>query len=74
MKLSRKLLGKRLFHALMRGSFYGHFVAGADVNEITPLLAKNYKYGVKSILDYSVEEDMPEEEAKQKTKNAYQKL
>lgn len=58
----------------MKQSFYGHFVGGAVVTDIAPVIAKNYKYGVKSILDYSVEEDMPEEKAKERTKQAYQQM
>lgn len=48
----------------MRGSFYGQFVAGKDVNEIKPVAERNREYGVKSILDYSVEMDLSREEAK----------
>ena len=50
----------------MRNSFYGHFVAGANVEEIKTVIAKNEAYGVKSILDYSVEEDIGEDKARQK--------
>ena len=64
-------MGKSLFNSFMRGTFYGQFVAGADVEEIRTVLEKNHKYGVKSILDYSVEDDMPEEQAKEKTLKAY---
>ena len=66
MKISRRILGKRLFHLLMRNSFYGHFVAGADVQEIKSVISKNQAYGVRSILDYSVEEDIAESEARHK--------
>jgi len=61
-------MGRRLFHWMMENTFYGQFVAGADVQSIKPLIEKNSRYGVKSILDYSVEEDMPEEEARKKEK------
>lgn len=66
MKVLRTVLGKRLFHLLMENSFYGHFVAGAGIDGIKPVISKNMEYGVKSILDYSVEEDMPEEKAVEK--------
>lgn len=65
LKWSRKVLGQRLFCSMMRQTFYGHFVAGVDQDEIKPLLAKNRKFGVKSILDYSAEEDLTKEEAKE---------
>lgn len=62
-KLSRSLLGKRLFRLLMRMTFYGHFVAGEDEKEIQPVLNRLRSFGVKSILDYSAEEDISESEA-----------
>jgi proline dehydrogenase len=56
--LSKKLLGKKLFNLLMRSTFYGHFVAGEDQVGIRPNVETMMKYGVKSILDYSAEEDL----------------
>jgi len=58
----------------MEHSFYGHFVAGADLHSIKPVISRNMQYGVKSILDYSVEEDMEEEQAKNKTKMSYDEM
>ncbi|XP_065557686.1 proline dehydrogenase 1, mitochondrial-like [Artemia franciscana] len=66
MKLGKAVLGKKLFEKLMRATFYGQFVAGKDQAEIKPVIDKNYMFGVKSILDYSAEEDISEEEAKAK--------
>ncbi|KAK2709381.1 hypothetical protein QYM36_013147, partial [Artemia franciscana] len=66
MKLGKAVLGKKLFEKLMRATFYGQFVAGKDKAEIKPVVDTNYRFGVKSILDYSAEEDMSEEEAKAK--------
>ncbi|KAF2362579.1 Proline dehydrogenase domain [Trinorchestia longiramus] len=63
MKLGQKVLGKKLFAVLMKASFYGHFVAGEDQQRIQPTLEKLRSFGVKSILDYSVEEDISEETA-----------
>ncbi|BFZ18280.1 hypothetical protein BsWGS_21319 [Bradybaena similaris] len=63
LKWTRKLLGQRLFCAMMRQTFYGHFVAGEDQEAIKPLIMKMRKFGVKSILDYSAEEDLTKEEA-----------
>jgi proline dehydrogenase len=60
MKFGQKVLGKALFGALMKQTFYGHFVAGEDKEKIKPIIARMQSFGVKSILDYSVEEDMAE--------------
>jgi len=48
---------------MMKMSFYGHFVAGEDQIAIRPLVSRNKEFGVKSILDYSVEEDLSTEQA-----------
>lgn len=56
--VARKVLGKKLFNAFMRNTFYGHFVAGEDQVGIKPNVESMMKYGVKSILDYSAEEDL----------------
>ncbi|XP_063605403.1 proline dehydrogenase 1, mitochondrial-like isoform X3 [Penaeus indicus] len=66
MKLGQKLLGKRLFAALMKATFYGHFVAGEDQIKIQPTLERLRSFGVKSILDYSVEEDISSEDAEER--------
>lgn len=58
LSLSRRVLGKRLFSQLMRMTFYGHFVAGEDQNDIRQNVENMMKYGVKAILDYSAEEDL----------------
>jgi proline dehydrogenase len=42
----------------MKTTFYGHFVAGEDQKGIRPNVESMMKYGVKSILDYSAEEDL----------------
>ncbi|TRY94977.1 hypothetical protein DNTS_004653 [Danionella cerebrum] len=66
MDLSKKVLGQRLFERLMKMTFYGQFVAGEDQNTIKPLIEKNQAFGVGSVLDYSVEEDLTQEEAEKK--------
>lgn len=60
MHLGKKLLGQRMFEKLMRATVYGHFVAGKDQEEIKPVVQKMRAFGVKSILDYSVEADIAE--------------
>ena len=64
MKIGQKILGKGLFGFLMKQAFYGHFVAGADQDGIKPNIDRMHSFGVKSILDYSVEEDLSESQAK----------
>uniref|UniRef100_A0A8C3ALB8 Proline dehydrogenase n=2 Tax=Cyclopterus lumpus TaxID=8103 RepID=A0A8C3ALB8_CYCLU len=60
------ILGQRAFDQLMKMTFYGQFVAGEDHLAIRPLIQKNQAFGVGSVLDYSVEEDISQEEAEQK--------
>ncbi|XP_036443623.1 proline dehydrogenase 1, mitochondrial [Colossoma macropomum] len=64
--LSKKVLGQSAFEKLMKMTFYGQFVAGEDQDSIKPLMAKNQAFGVGSVLDYSVEEDLTQEEAEKK--------
>ncbi|XP_030005694.1 proline dehydrogenase 1, mitochondrial isoform X1 [Sphaeramia orbicularis] len=66
MDLSKKLLGNRMFEKMMKMTFYGQFVAGEDHNAIKPLIRKNQAFGVGAVLDYSVEEDLSQEEAEKK--------
>lgn len=66
MKLSKKILGETLFTKMMKATFYGHFVAGEDEVQITPVLERLRQFGVKPILDYSVEEDISQEEAERR--------
>lgn len=66
MDWSRRILGQHLFGKLMKMTFYGQFVAGEDQDAIKPVMQKNQAFGVGSILDYSVEEDLTQEEAEKK--------
>ncbi|XP_069135424.1 proline dehydrogenase 1, mitochondrial-like isoform X2 [Argopecten irradians] len=65
LKWSRRILGGPLFRKMMKATFYGHFVAGEDQVAIRPLVSRNKQFGVKSILDYSVEEDLSTEQAEE---------
>lgn len=65
MKFGQKILGKSLFGMLMKQTFYGHFVAGEDKERIKPVISRMQSFGVKSILDYSVEEDMSDNKDKE---------
>lgn len=66
MKFTKAVLGEKLFIMLMKASFYGHFVAGEDQYKIRPTLERLRSFGVKPILDYSVEEDLTQEEAEKR--------
>ncbi|XP_067862019.1 proline dehydrogenase 1, mitochondrial-like isoform X2 [Heptranchias perlo] len=58
----------------MRMTFYGQFVAGEDQEDIKPLIRRNRAFGVGSILDYSVEEDLTQEEAEKKEMESCESL
>lgn len=66
MTVGKALLGEKLFARLMKVTFYGHFVAGEDEQRIVPTLERLRSFGVKPILDYSVEEDITQEEAEKR--------
>ena len=66
MKLGKAVLGKALFARIMKSTFYGQFVAGENRQDIKPAIHRMHSFGVKSILDYSVEEDISEAEAEQR--------
>ncbi|XP_028274019.1 proline dehydrogenase 1, mitochondrial [Parambassis ranga] len=66
MELSKKVLGQWMFEKMMKMTFYGQFVAGEDHESIKPLIQKNQAFGVGAVLDYSVEEDLTQEEAEKK--------
>ncbi|KAL4711890.1 hypothetical protein ACJJTC_006059 [Scirpophaga incertulas] len=70
MKRLRQVVGQRLFEAFMKATFYGQFVAGEDQNKIKPTIERLRSFGVKSILDYSVEEDLSQEEAEKREVSA----
>lgn len=63
-KVARKALGQRLFKTAMRATIYGQFVAGENKHDIQGTISRNAAFGVKSILDYSAEEDMDAQKAK----------
>ncbi|XP_034064450.1 proline dehydrogenase 1, mitochondrial [Gymnodraco acuticeps] len=66
MDLTKKVFGQWMFEKIMKLTFYGQFVAGEDHNSIKPLIRKNQAFGVGAVLDYSVEEDLTQEEAEKK--------
>ena len=62
MKLSQRWLGQRLFRRIMKMTVYGQFVAGEDLEALQPVIRRYRKDGIRAILDYAVEEDIPDEE------------
>lgn len=71
MDLGKKVMGQRAFNQFMKMTFYGQFVAGEDHKAIRPLIQKNQAFGVGSVLDYSVEEDISEEGSEHKDASEY---
>eukprot|EP00794_Sanderia_malayensis_P014298 gene14298-15786_t len=59
MNIGQKVLGNKMFGAIMKSTFYGHFVAGERKEDIKPKLDTMEKFGVGAILDYAVEADVP---------------
>jgi len=66
LKFGRAILGKTLFEKVMKASFYGQFVAGEDEIRIKPTVQRMQHFGIKSILDYSVEKDLSRKQAQEK--------
>ena len=62
MELGQTLLPQRVFTWLMKKTVYGQFVAGEDLATIRPMIKHLRASGVRSILDYAVEEDMGKEQ------------
>uniref|UniRef100_K3WL89 Proline dehydrogenase n=1 Tax=Globisporangium ultimum (strain ATCC 200006 / CBS 805.95 / DAOM BR144) TaxID=431595 RepID=K3WL89_GLOUD len=57
-KLSYKFPGPAFTNKFLRASFFGHFCAGEDANEIRPVLQKLAHAGIGGILDYAAEADV----------------
>ncbi|CAK5108467.1 unnamed protein product [Meloidogyne enterolobii] len=66
LRVLRKVLGQELFKRLLKSTFYGHFVAGEALDEVSSTVSKLQSFGIKSILDYSVEADISSAEAQEK--------
>lgn len=45
----------------MKMTIYGHFVAGEDILSIQSVIKRYHQNSVRAILDYAVEEDIPDE-------------
>ena len=51
-----------MFRRLMKLTVYGQFVAGEDLETLQSVITKYRKNGVRSILDYAVEENIADED------------
>ncbi|XP_075035113.1 hydroxyproline dehydrogenase [Mixophyes fleayi] len=60
LSVSRRLLGRRLFEWVMRGSVYGQFVAGETLPEIQVCVDRLGKLGIRPMLAVPIEEDLGE--------------
>lgn len=59
-KLAYKFPGKKVTNDLLRATFFGHFCAGEDANEIRPVIHSLSNAGIGAILDYAAEADVAE--------------
>ena len=55
-------MGRSLFVRLMKWTIYGQFVAGEDLKTLQPAMKELRSRGVRSILDYAVEDDVQNSE------------
>ena len=55
---SKRLFGTTLVNGVVRHTFYKHFVAGKDKEEIQPTLRFLARHGIAAILDYAAEDDL----------------
>lgn len=59
--LSNTVFGTTITSAIIRHTFFKHFVAGEDGNSIQPTLSSLRSAGIGSILDYAAEDDVASE-------------
>lgn len=58
---SYKVLGKSITNFLLKKTFYGHFCAGENQEQVKLTVQRLGKFGVGSIFDYAAESDLNEE-------------
>jgi proline dehydrogenase len=58
LNVGEKMLGRRLMHAILRQTFFGHFCAGETDEEVARVVARLEKSGIGGILDYAAEADV----------------
>ena len=67
----QRLFGRRFFNWSMKKTLYGQFVAGEDLDSLDPVIERYRRSGVRSILDYAVEEDIGDKQEELKNKLRY---
>ena len=58
MDVGRKILGRKLFNAVMKSSFYGQFVGGETLSDLKTLVTKLQLAGIGPLLCVPIEEDV----------------
>lgn len=64
---SYKIFGDSITNAVLKKTFFGHFCAGENEDDIRPTVKLLEANGIGSILDYAAESDAAEEESPKKT-------
>ena len=57
MHRARKVVGKRLFHVIMRSTFYGHFCAGNNKEEVKKSTKTLLQNNVRPMILVAIEEE-----------------
>ena len=60
LQISKRVLGGPLTYFCIRHSFFAHFCAGENGQDIRPVIAALESRGIHSILDYAAEADLDE--------------
>eukprot|EP00160_Parvularia_atlantis_P002650 Unigene1220_Nuclearia_a/m.3884 Unigene1220_Nuclearia_a/g.3884 ORF Unigene1220_Nuclearia_a/g.3884 Unigene1220_Nuclearia_a/m.3884 type:complete len:521 (-) Unigene1220_Nuclearia_a:88-1650(-) len=60
--LGERIAGKPLTHLLLRKTFFAHFCAGVDAQDIVPTIETLRRSGIGAILDYAAEADVGSDE------------
>lgn len=63
--LMRKFCGDRITDFVMKKTFFGHFCAGEDHEDIRPTIHRLDHSGIGSILDYAAEADIVDDDKKE---------
>eukprot|EP00922_Rhytidocystis_sp_ex-Travisia-forbesii_P048764 GHVS01072634.1.p1 GENE.GHVS01072634.1~~GHVS01072634.1.p1 ORF type:complete len:605 (-),score=70.05 GHVS01072634.1:583-2397(-) len=58
LSLSKRVLGERFTHAVMKKTFFAHFCGGETADDLTGTIEGLSKRGIGSILDYAAEKDV----------------
>ena len=61
LRLSYSILGDTITDKILKKTYFSHFCAGEDENEIIPVVNSYERYGIGSILDYAAEADLTDD-------------